>query len=143
MNSIIIIGRLTRDPEQRLTQSGTTVVNMVVAVDRPVKEGEEKIADFIRVTAFGKQAESCHRYLGKGRLVAVRGRLNVGNYTGRDGEKRFSAEVLADQVKFLDSAQKTAPRAAEGRTEASVHGTQLTYDDIPDAFAASDDYIPF
>ena len=86
MNSVVLIGRLTRDPEVRYT-AGTqmAVCTFTVAIDRPVRAGGEKQTDFPRVTVFGKQAENCERFLAKGRLVGVQGRLQTGSYTNKDG----------------------------------------------------------
>ena len=84
MNNVILIGRLTRDPEVRYTaNTQTAVATFTLAVDRPVKSGEEKKADFPRVIVFGKQAENCEKYLSKGRLVGVQGRLQTGRYQNR------------------------------------------------------------
>ncbi|MEI7885275.1 MAG: single-stranded DNA-binding protein [Clostridia bacterium] len=112
LNKIILIGRLTRDPELRYTSSGLAVANFTVAVDRPYKNQQgEKETDFIRVVVWRKQAENVANYLSKGRLVAVEGSLQIRNYEGQDGGKKQSTEVLADSVQFLES--KTKPVTAE------------------------------
>ena len=74
---------------------------MTIAVDKPKKNGEDAGADFIRVTAWGKQAETCNNYLSKGRQVAVRGRINTGSYKNRDGQTVYTTDVVAEQVEFL------------------------------------------
>ena len=102
LNRIILIGRLTRDPELRYTQSGTAVARMSVAVDRDFRNAAgEKETDFIDIVAWRKLAELCANHLGKGRLVAVEGRLQIRPWE-KDGVKHRSAEVVADGVKFLD-----------------------------------------
>ena len=97
MNRIIIIGRLTRDPEMRYTPQGTAVTTFTLAVDR----GGDKGADFIPVKAWQKTAELCAQYLQKGHLTAVDGRLSVNRYEDKAGEKKTFTEVVADRVQFL------------------------------------------
>ncbi len=109
LNRIVLIGRLTREPELRFTATGTAVANFTLAVDRqrPNSQGERE-ADFIRVVVWGKQGETCSNYLGKGRLVAVDGRLQVRTYQGQDGQNRTAAEVVAENVRFLDRPREGA-----------------------------------
>ena len=103
LNKIILIGRLTKDVELRYTESGKAVANFTLAVDRPFKKAQgEKEADFIRIVVWGKQAENCANYIGKGRLAAVEGRLQIRSYDGNDGQRKYITEVVADTVKFLD-----------------------------------------
>ena len=104
MNSVVLIGRLTREPEVRYT-AGTqmAVCTFTVAIDRPVRAGGEKQTDFPRVTVFGKQAENCERFLAKGRLVGVQGRIQTGSYTNRDGQKVYTTDVVAEEVEFAES----------------------------------------
>ena len=140
MNSVVLIGRLTRDPEIRYT-SGTqmAVATFTVAVDRPVKAGEEKKADFPRVTVFGKQAENCEKYLAKGRLVGIHGRIQTGSYTNKDGATVYTTDVVADRVEFLGNqggGQSEAYRAAAAPLAADQEG-------VPQGFAAIDEDIPF
>ena len=113
LNRIVLIGRLTREPELRFTSTGTAVANFTLAVDRqrPNSQGERE-ADFIRIVVWGKQGETCSNYLGKGRLVAVDGRLQVRTYQGQDGQNRTAAEVVAENVRFLDRAQKAPGEGA-------------------------------
>ncbi|MCK9267580.1 MAG: single-stranded DNA-binding protein [Alkaliphilus sp.] len=100
MNRVILIGRLARDPELRFTQSGKSVANFSVAVNRPFsKDGE---ADFFNIVVWGKIAENCANYLAKGRLVAIEGRLQNRSYETQTGEKRYITEIVANTVKFLD-----------------------------------------
>lgn len=103
MNSVELIGRLTRDPEVRYTSgSQQAVATFTIAIDRPQREGQEKQADFPRITVFGKQAESCEKYLKKGRLVAVQGRIQTGSYQNKDGETVYTTDVVANRVEFID-----------------------------------------
>ena len=101
MNSVELIGRLTRDPETRYTSAQTAVCNFTLAIDRPVKDGEKQ-ADFPRVIVFGKQAENCEKYLKKGRLVAVQGRIQTGSYQNKQGDTIYTTDVVANRVEFLE-----------------------------------------
>ncbi len=104
LNKIIIMGRLTRDPELRRTQSGTAVTSFSLAVDRDFKsQSGEKETDFIDVVAWRGTAEFVSKYFAKGRMAVVEGRLQIRDWTDRDGGKRRSAEVVADNVYFGDS----------------------------------------
>ena len=85
MNSVVLIGKLTRDPELRYTSNNQmAVATFTLAINRPVKQGQEKQADFPRITVFGKQAENCEKYLVKGRLVAIQGRIQTGSYQNKN-----------------------------------------------------------
>jgi len=105
LNRIIIMGRLTRDPELRHTQTGTAVTSFSLAVDRDFKNKQsgEKETDFIDVVAWRQTGEFVSRYFAKGRMAIVEGRLQIRDWTDRDGNKRRSAEVIADNVYFGDS----------------------------------------
>lgn len=105
LNKIVLMGRLTRDPELRRTTSGTAVASFSLAVDRDFKNKEtgEKETDFIDIVAWRNTAEFVSRYFSKGRMAVVEGRLQIRPWTDRDGNKRRSAEVVADNVYFGDS----------------------------------------
>ena len=104
LNKIFIMGRLTRDPELRRTQSGTAVTSFSLAVDRDFKsQSGEKETDFIDVVAWRSTAEFVAKYFTKGRMAVVEGRLQMRDWTDKDGNKRTSAEVVADNVYFGDS----------------------------------------
>lgn len=109
LNKVILIGRLTRDPELRYTPSGVPVGNFTLAVDRPfLNQQGEREADFIRIVVWRKLAEVCANNLAKGRLVAVDGRIQVRSYDAADGQRRQASEVVADNVRFLDSKKSGA-----------------------------------
>lgn len=131
MNTVVLIGRLIKDPETRYT-AGTqlAVTTFTLAVDRLTKPGEEKKADFPRVIVFGKQAENCERYLGKGRRVAVHGRIQTDKYTNQNGATVYTTDVIADRVEFLDSANKQET-------------AQAAQEPAPQGFATLDEDIPF
>ena len=143
MNSVVLIGRLTRDPELRYT-AGTqmAVATFTLAIDRPVRAGGERQTDFPRVTVFGKQAENCERFLAKGRLVGIQGRLQTGSYTNKDGATVYTTDVVADRVEFLewgDRAQ-SGGNQFQSRPQAPAGGDM----GIPEGFQAiQDDDIPF
>ncbi|MCY0880729.1 MAG: single-stranded DNA-binding protein [Firmicutes bacterium] len=103
LNRIILIGRLTRDPELRYTPQGVPVASFSLAVDRPFTNQQgQKETDFIDCVAWRKLGETVANHLTKGRLVAVEGRLQIRSYDAQDGTKRKAAEVIADSVRFLD-----------------------------------------
>ena len=131
LNKIILMGRLTRDPELRRTQSGTAVTSFSLAVDRDFKsQGGEKETDFIDIVAWRSTAEFVSKYFTKGRMAVVEGRLQIRDWTDRDGGKRRSAEVVADNVYFGDSRRDSADGGyapsysapAPGRSTAPVSG---------------------
>lgn len=104
LNRVILIGRLTRDPELRYTPAGVAVTQFTLAVDRPfTSQGGEREADFIPVVTWRQLAETCANYLRKGRLAAVEGRIQVRNYENNEGKRVYVTEVIADNVRFLES----------------------------------------
>lgn len=109
LNKIIIMGRLVRDPELRRTQTGTGVGSFTLAVDRDFKDKQtgERATDFIDCVAWGTTGEFVQRYFTKGRMAVVQGRLQLRDWTDRDGNKRRSAEVVVDQMYFGDSKRES------------------------------------
>lgn len=139
MNQVTLIGRLTRDPELRYTtgQNQMAVAKFSIAVDRMVKAGEEKKADFPRITVFGKQAENCEKYLKKGRLTAIQGRLQTGSYQDKDGKTVYTTDVIADRVEFLEWGDKNEQ---SGSVVQEPVETQIA---MGDSFEEIDQDIPF
>ena len=133
MNSVVLIGRLTRDPELRYT-AGTqmAVATFTLAIDRPVRAGGERQTDFLIVKVFGEQAENCEKFLAKGRLVGVQGRLQTGSYTNKDGATVYTTDVVADRVEFLEWGDKPQGQSMAARV-----------DEAPAGFSAIDEDIPF
>jgi len=116
-NKVILIGRLTRDPELRYTPNAHAVGSFTLAVNRPFKtENGEQQTDFIDIVTWRKVAEQVGQYLSKGRLVAVDGRLQTRSYEDRNGVKRKAAEVVANTVRFLDGRKPTAEADASAAT---------------------------
>ena len=115
LNHIVIIGRLTRDPEVRYTQSGTAVCTFTLAVDRRFARKDandgQPTADFIPIVVWSKLAEVCGNNLVKGRRISVEGRIQVRSYDAQDGSKRYVTEIVANEVEFLDS-KGSAPQTA-------------------------------
>ena len=154
MNSVVLIGRLTRDPETRYTSgSQMAVCSFTIAIDRVTRQGEEKKTDFPRITVFGKQAENCERFLKKGRLVGVQGRLQTGSYTNKDGATVYTTDVVADRVEFLEwgdrqtssdgfGQQSYAPN--EAAPQSAPEAQPEPQDDFaPEGFTAIEEDIPF
>lgn len=109
LNQAVLMGRLTADPELKHTQSGVAVIRFTLAVDRSyVRQGEERQTDFINITAWRGTAEFVSRYFRKGQLVAVQGSIQTGSYTDKDGNRRNTFEVVADQVHFAERKQSDA-----------------------------------
>ena len=145
MNSVVLIGRLARDTELSYTPSNQTpVCKFTIAVDRPRRNGEDAGADFIRITVWGKQAETCDRYLSKGRQVAVLGRIQTGSYKNREGVTVYTTDVVADRVEFLGSGNNASGNmqntSSFEQAEPVIGGG---FDDLPDTFQAAEDDIPF
>lgn len=111
MNKLTIIGNLTKDVELRKTQAGKDVATFTVAVNRKNKQNES--TDYFRVSAWNGLAESCHKYLAKGRKVCVVGAVSCRTYTGNDGTTRASMEVMADDVEFLSAPPQGAQQGAQ------------------------------
>lgn len=147
MNSVVLIGRLTRDPEVRYTAATQmAVATFTVAIDRPVRAGGEKQTDFPRVTVFGKQAENCEKYLAKGRLVGVQGRLQTGSYQNRDGATVYTTDVVADRVEFLEWGDRPAAGSgfsAPRQNAFAAPASNSMPEEMPDSFQAIDEDVPF
>ena len=104
MNVVALVGRLTRDPEVKYTQNQLAVTRFSLAVDRQFKKEGQPTADFISITVFGKVAENVGKYMGKGRLVSVSGRIQTRSWDDQSGKKQYATDVIADNVQFLDRA---------------------------------------
>jgi len=132
MNRVVLIGRLTKDPELKYTPgSGKAVTNFNMAVDRrlPNKEGQKEV-DFVPIVVWGKIAENVANYCSKRKLIGVSGRLQIRSYDGKDGVKRTIAEIVADEVQFLEKVNKGTSQTA-------------TIEEYEGMENISDDTIPF
>lgn len=136
MNKVILMGRLTKDPEVRYTtgENATAVANYTLAVDRRFKRDGEQSADFIRCVIFGKSAEFAQKYLKKGTKVVVEGRIQTGSYTNKDGQTVYTTDVMVEQQEFAESKS-----ASSAGTDA-VAKPDTSFMDIPDT---TDENLPF
>jgi len=145
LNRVVLIGRLTRDPELRYIPNGTAVANFTLAVNRKFNREE---TDFIPIVTWRGLAENCANYLSKGSLTAVEGRLQVRNYQTQEGEKRWVTEVIADDVRFLDkrgTSSKTNSdyEGASQKEDWNDLGREVSLEDIDLVDSSGDDEIPF
>lgn len=114
MNSVSLVGRLTRDPEIKTTNSGSSYARFSIAVDR---RGKDAGTDFINIVAFGKTSEFIERYFRKGQRIGIDGRIQTGSYEGKDGKKVYTFDVIAENVEFVESKSASAsatPANADG-----------------------------
>lgn len=134
LNKVILIGRLTQDPELRYTPGGAAVASFGLAVERSFanQQGEREV-DFIDIVVWRKLAETCANHLGKGRLVAIEGRIQVSTYETKEGQKRRRFDVVADNVRFLDWPKEGGSGAGGGDSRRENFGTEVNmpYDDLP------------
>lgn len=143
MNKIILLGRLTRDPEVRYTSTGKVVCQFTLAVDRPFTSQEgQKEADFIPVVTWGKTAETCGKHLAKGQRALVEGRLQIRSYDAKDGSKRWVTEVIADRFEFVESKKDSAGGQAN-TTDANKNTPPASSMDSFGSAVPFDEEIPF
>lgn len=154
MNKVILIGRLARDPEMRTTSSGITMTRFTIAVNRPFngQDGNQQ-ADFINCITWRRQAENVAKYCTKGSQVAIEGRIQVGSYDAQDGTKRYTTDVVCDNVTFLGSkASNTNFNTNDtSSNENNVSGEDMAmtdvskdpFEDFGEEIALSDDDLPF
>lgn len=137
MNRIILLGRLVKDPDVKVTTSGKTVCTFTLAVDRPFsgKDGKRE-ADFINIQTWNKTAELIGNYVSKGQRLLVDGRLQIRSYDGKDGNKHYVTEVIADRVEFIERKEKTSQNGnLKGQEGFSGMGQDVT--------SQFDEEIPF
>lgn len=147
MNKLILMGRLTRDPEIRYSQgeNSLAIARFSLAVDRRFKRAGEPEADFFNCTAFGRQAEFVERYLKQGTRILLTGRVQNDNYTNREGQKVYSVQVIAEEIEFAESKSASAANQAAGgfQPAAQPEPSQAVGDgfmNIPDGI---DEELPF
>ena len=158
MNKVILIGRLTRDPELRYTSSNIPTASFSIAVDRTfTNQSGEREADFINIVVWRKQAENCKNYLTKGSQVAIEGRIQTRSYDGQDGQKRYVTEVVADNVQFLGSRSNGGTSSAQpafndnatpydfasSKEPATIDVSSDPFADFGSSIEISDDELPF
>ena len=132
MNNTVLTGRLTRDPDVRYKED-LAIARFTLAVARPKVNGKEATSDFPSIIAFGKTAEMAEKYLTKGKLIAIIGRIQTGNYTDKDGKKVYTTDVVAEKIEFLESKRneesKDEPREEQAKIPEGFE--QITDDQIP------------
>lgn len=139
MNSVNLVGRLTRDPEVRYTEGGTSIARFTVACDRKFKkQGDTQTADFISCVAFGKTAEFMEKYFNQGSKIGLCGRIQTGSYTNNDGIKVYTTDVVVDNVEFVES--KTSSSGQGFNPEPSLADANDGFMNIPDGI---DEELPF
>ena len=144
MNKVILIGRLTRDPELRYTSSNVATASFSIAVDRNfTNQNGEREADFINIVVWRKQAENCKNYLTKGSQVAIEGRIQTRNYDGQDGKKVYVTEVVADNVQFLGTKGNNGGNTQQAFTDNTTPYDFAGSDDVPTTDASSDPFADF
>ena len=146
MNKVILMGRLTRDPEVRYGngENGTAVARYTLAVDRRFKRDGEQSADFIGCVAFGKSAEFAEKYLRQGTRIVLSGRIQTGSYTNRDGQKVYTTDVVVEEQEFAESKAAASGNGNNGQGYAGSRPVPQTdpngFMNIPDGY---DDELPF
>lgn len=123
MNNIVLMGRLTKDADIRSTQSGKVVASFTLAVDRPYTQNGKREADFIACQIWGKSAEVLGKSVHKGQRILLEGRLQIRQYTDKNGNKRTAAEVVTDRFEFIERKEQTAPQSMED------FGQQMPFDE--------------
>ena len=147
MNKVILMGRLTKDPDIRYSsgEKATAIARYSLAVDRRFRrEGDAQTADFISCVAFGKSAEFAEKYLKKGTKIVIEGRIQTGSYTNKEGQKVYTTDVVVEQQEFAESknASGSAAGAATGAAAAAapVEATEGNFMDLP---AGEEEELPF
>ena len=132
MNKVIMMGRLTRDPEIRYSQgqNATAVASFCIAVDRRFKREGEPDADFFNCTAFGKQGEFVEKYLKKGVKIVITGRIQNDNYTNKEGQKVYSTRIMVDEIEFAESKNASDSAAAPAEPKTDKDGFMQIPDDL-------------
>ena len=151
INKVILIGRLGADPDVRYSQDGTPIVNFTMATDEPVRSADgtwETRAEWHRVVVFRKLAETCANILGKGRLVYVEGKLQTRQWQDAQNVKRYTTEILAREIRFLDSAGSRPGQSPTGENTTKTGGApslagQSNMEELPPPPNTSEDDIPF
>ncbi|RFZ77344.1 single-stranded DNA-binding protein [Lacrimispora amygdalina] len=139
MNNVQLVGRLTRDPEVRYSDGGSTVARFTLAVDRRFHKEGQQDADFISCVAFGKTAEFIEKYFSKGMRMGLIGRIQTGSYTNQEGQKIYTTDIYTDNVEFVESKGSSENGQGESRPEPSSAGDGFMH--IPDD--VGDEGLPF
>ena len=141
MNKVILMGRLTRDPEVRYSQgdNATAIAKFAVAVNRKTKRENETSADYINCISFGRSAEFAEKYFRKGTKIVILGRIQTGSYTNRDGQKVYTTDIVIEEQDFAESKS-----ASQQNNSGSTHNTSNNWQTNTDVFTNTDDEgLPF
>src|SRR5699024_5574885 len=141
LNRVVLVGRLTKDPDLRYPGQGTAVANFTIAINRPFKQNGEKQADFINCVIWRKPAENLANYMSKGSQIGVDGRIQTRTFEGQDGKTVFVTEVVADSVQFLESKKSNNNKDEKGHNSFSRQNNPPKSDAEP--IDISDDDLPF
>ena len=134
MNKVILMGRLTRDPEVRYTDGGLSIARFSLAVERRFKQENGADADFINIVVFGKTAEFIEKYFHKGMKIALNGRIQTGSYTDKDGKKVYTTDIVAENVEFCES------KGTSANNDAPATASDGDFMNVPDGI---EDELPF
>ncbi len=145
MNKVILMGRLTRDPEVRYSQgeNSMAIARYTIAVDRRVRrDGDQQTADFINCVAFGRSGEFAEKYFHKGIKIAVTGRIQTGSYTNKDGQKVYTTDVIVEEQEFAESKSASANNAGAAAANGNAAGSAIGdgFMNLPDGI---DEELPF
>ena len=145
MNKVILMGRLTRDPDVRYSQGeqSTAVARYTIAVDRRFKrDGDQQTADFINCVAFGRQGEFAEKYFRKGIKIAITGRIQTGSYTNKDGQRVYTTDVVVEEQEFAESKSASASNAGAAAANGNAAGSAIGdgFMNLPDGI---DEELPF
>jgi len=141
MNKVILMGRLTREPEVKTSQSGTMIARYTLAVDRRFQRDGEQTADFISCVAFGRGAEFAEKYLHQGTKIIVTGHIQTGSYTNKDGNKVYTTDVIAEDQEFAESKAASQTQEAPAPQPALQNVDENGFMDIPDGL--DQEQLPF
>jgi single-strand DNA-binding protein len=142
MNKVILMGRLTRDPEVRYTDNGNSIARYTLAVDRKFKREGEPDADFISCVSFGKSAEFAEKYFKQGTKIAITGRIQTGSYTNKDGQKVYTTDVVIEEQEFAESKSSSGSDSGYQQTQRPAPSQAVGdgFMNIPDGL---DEELPF
>ena len=138
LNNVILMGRLTADPEIRTTTTGKSVANFNIAVDRAYSKGDNKQTDFITIVAWENTADFISKYFGKGSMIAIQGQIQTRSYEDKNGNKRTAFEVIAREVSFCGSKNETSPAPTQATPTYQAAASVPDFEEIPD-----DEDLPF
>ena len=143
MNRVILIGRLTRDPELRYTRGNTAIAMFNLAVDRRVKDDGTKETDFIVCKCFNKLAENLAKFQKRGNLISLVGRIRTDSYDDKDGKRKYTIEVVADEIQFLSQKQKQEEPSNEENQYSQLSAKTVMNENYNPELAITDDLLPF